>query len=198
MATIRVLILYNSEWTEKNGEYRFTGIHIRGIKVLDSTTFEQLVKRVAEVIFIDLSKFVISMKFKFKTLSKHLPPMEILNDFDLDFFLEEASNGFKNLLCITYEYKVNIVEPNDDMRADNNPPATHPSWEESHYYPTIGLSTSQHEVEIVNIEDDGFILDHFGSGNELEKELMPNTHVDVEHDPIEVHLAMEDINTTGY
>ena len=86
----------------------------------------------------------------------------------LIFFLEEASNSFKNPLCITYECKVNIVEPNDDMRADNSPPATHPSWEESHYYPTIDLSTSQHKVEIVNIEDVGFIPDHFGSGNELE------------------------------
>lgn len=45
------------------------------------------------------------------------------------------------------------------MRADNSPPATHPSWGESHYYPTIDLSTSQHEVERVNIEDDGFISD---------------------------------------
>ena len=69
MATIRVPILHNGEWTEKNSEYRFTGIHIRGIKVLDSTTFEQLVEKVVEVISIDLSKFVISMKFKFKTSS---------------------------------------------------------------------------------------------------------------------------------
>lgn len=108
MATIRVPILYNGEWTKKNGEYRFIGIKIQSIKVLDSTTFEQLVERVAEVISIDLSKFVISMKFKFKTSSEPLPHMEILNDFDLDFFFGEASNGFKNPLCITYEHKVNI------------------------------------------------------------------------------------------
>lgn len=54
------------------------------------------------------------------------------------------------------------------MRIDNSPIVTHPLWKESHCYPIIGLSTSQHVVERANIEDDGFILDLFGSGNELE------------------------------
>ncbi|KAK9211757.1 hypothetical protein WN943_001134 [Citrus x changshan-huyou] len=152
MATVRVPILYNGEWTQENCEYRFTGTQIWGIKVPHSTALEQ---------------FVISMKFKFKTSSEPLSPVEILND-------------------------LNIIEPNGDIRAKNSPPARHFSWEESHYYPTIDLSTSQHEVDKVNIEDDSFILDQFSSGNELEQELMPNTQVNMEHDPTEVHLDVED------
>ena len=86
MATVRVPILYNGEWTQENGEYRFTGTQIRGIKVPHSTTLEQLVEKVAEVISIYLSEFFISIKFKFKTSSEPLPPMEILNDCDVEFF----------------------------------------------------------------------------------------------------------------
>ncbi|KAK9208717.1 hypothetical protein WN944_001077 [Citrus x changshan-huyou] len=177
MATVRVPILYNGEWTQENGEYRFTGTQIRGIKVPHSTTLEQ---------------FVISIKSKFKTSSEPLSPMEILNDCDVEFFFEEASSGFRNSLCITYERKVNIIEPNGDIRAENSPPARHFSWEESHYYPTTDLLASQHEVDRVNIEDDSFIPDQFSSGNELEQELIPNTQVNMEHDPTEVHLDVED------
>ena len=54
-----------------------------------STTLEHLVEKVAEVIFIDLYEFVTSMKFKFKISSEPLPPMEILNDCDVDFFLKK-------------------------------------------------------------------------------------------------------------
>ena len=52
-----------------------------------STTLEQLVEKVAEVISIDLFEFVISMKFKFKTSSEPLPPMKNLNDCDVEYFL---------------------------------------------------------------------------------------------------------------
>ncbi|XP_024042932.1 uncharacterized protein LOC112099718 [Citrus clementina] len=103
MAIVRVPILYNGEWTQENGEYRLIGTQIRGIKVPHSTTLEQLVEKVVKVISIDLSEFVISMKFKFKTSSEPLPPMEILNDCDVEFFLKEANSGFRNPLCITYE-----------------------------------------------------------------------------------------------
>lgn len=151
MTTVRVPILYNGEWTQENGEYRFTGTQIRGIKVPHLTTLEQLAEKVAEVISIDLSKFVISMKFKFKTSSEPFPSMEILNDCDVEFFFEEANSGFRNLLCITYERRVNIIEPNGDIRAENSPPARHLSWEESHYYPTVDLSASQLEVDRVRI-----------------------------------------------
>ena len=74
MATVRAHLLYNGEWTQENGEYRCTSTQIQGIKVSHSTTLEQLVEKVAEVISIHLSEFVISMKFKFKTSSEPLPP----------------------------------------------------------------------------------------------------------------------------
>ena len=56
------------------------------LPVPHSTTLEQLVEKVAKVTSIDLSEFVISMKFKFKTSSEPFPPMEILNDCDVEFF----------------------------------------------------------------------------------------------------------------
>ncbi|KAH9679403.1 SWIM-type domain-containing protein [Citrus sinensis] len=185
MVTVRVPILYNGEWTQENGEYRFTGTQIRGIKVPHSTTLEQFVEKVAEVISIDLSEFVISMKFKFKTSSEPLPPMEILNDCDVEFFLEEANSGFRNSLCITYERRVNIIEPNGEIRAKNSPPARHLSWEESHYYPTVDLSASQPEVDRVGIEDDSFIPHPIEVHLNVEDRMVPdieaqNVHLDAE------------------
>ncbi|KAK9177329.1 hypothetical protein WN944_029350 [Citrus x changshan-huyou] len=169
-------LAYKYQWANtnlqpaENGEYRFTGTQIRGIKVPHSTTLEQLVKKVVEVISIDLSEFIISMKFKFKILSEPLPPMEILNDCDVEFFLEKANSAFRNPLCITYERRVNIIEPNGDIRGENSLPKRHISWEEGHYYPTVDLSASQPEVDRVRIEYDSFI---------------PH--------PTEVHLDVEDI-----
>ena len=83
--------------------------------------------------------------------------------------MEEANSGFRNPLCITSERRVNIIEPNGDIRAENSPPARHLSWDESQYYPTVDLSVSQPEVDRVRIEDDSFIPD-----------------------PTEVHLDVED------
>lgn len=77
------------------------------------------------------------------------------------------------------------------MRIENSLTVTHPLWKESHYYPIIDLSISQYVVERVNIEDDGFIIDLLGSGNELEQELIPNTQGDVQHKPIEVHFSVD-------
>lgn len=95
-------------------------------------------------------------------------PIEIMNDSNVGriFFSKEVSNDFKNSFCINYQCKVNVVEPNGHMRIKESTPATYLSWEGSHYYPTIGSSTSQHEVERVNIEDNVFIPIHFDSGNE--------------------------------
>lgn len=56
------------------------------MKVPHLTTFKKLVKRVAQVISIDLSEFFINMKCKFKTSSEPLPPMKILNNYDVEFF----------------------------------------------------------------------------------------------------------------
>ncbi|KAL9420559.1 hypothetical protein AB3S75_038181 [Citrus x aurantiifolia] len=187
MATVRVPILYNGEWTQENGEYRFTGTQIRGIKVPHSTTLEQLVEKVAEVISIDLSEFVISMKFKFKTSSEPLPPMEILNDCDVEFFLEEANSGFRNPLCITYEHRVNIIEPNGDIRAENSPHARHLSWEESQYYPTVDLSASQPEVDRVRIEDNSFIPHPTEVHLHVEDGMVPDIEARI------VHLNVEDM-----
>ena len=92
-----------------------------------------------------------------------------MNDCDVEFFLEETNSGFRNPLYITYERRVNIIEPNGDIRTENDPPTRHLSWEESHYYPTVDLSASQPEVDRVRIEDDSFIPD-----------------------PTEVHLDVED------
>ncbi|KAK9191163.1 hypothetical protein WN943_019774 [Citrus x changshan-huyou] len=187
MATVRVPILYNGEWTQENSEYRFIGTQIRGIKVPHSTTLEQLVEKVAEVIFIDLSKFVISMKFKFKTSSEPLPPIEILNDCDVELFLEEANSGFRNPLCITYEHRVNIIEPNDDIRTENSPPTRHLSWEESYYYPTVDLSASQPEVDRVRIKDDSFIPHPTEVHLDVEDRIIPDIKART------VHLDAEDM-----
>ena len=88
MATVRVPILYNGEWTQENCEYRFTGTQIWGIKVPHSTALEQ---------------FVISMKFKFKTSSEPLSPVEILNDCDAEFFF------FKKLVAVSETLSASLM-----------------------------------------------------------------------------------------
>ena len=56
MILVRVTILFNGEWIEQNDEYEFKGSKAKGIIRPRSTTYAELVEKIAEVIDIDISE----------------------------------------------------------------------------------------------------------------------------------------------
>ncbi|KAH9726740.1 SWIM-type domain-containing protein [Citrus sinensis] len=129
MVLVRVPILFNGEWIEQNDEYKFKGSKAKGIMIPRSTTYAELVDKIAEVIDIDTSEFEITMKFKLKT-SDPMPPVTIQTNDDVEFFLEEVASGmeFRNPLCITFERRSISTVPVDRQ------PSPRLSWEESHAF----------------------------------------------------------------
>ena len=81
-----------------------------------STTYAQLIERVSRVICINIFEFDIEMKFKLKTFDQ-MPPILIMNDDDVDYFLEETISGaeLKILLYVTYKRKQIFVTPIIDV-----------------------------------------------------------------------------------
>ena len=106
MTFVRVPIMFCGEWIEQNNHYKFNGTKARGTIVPHSTMYAQLIESVSRVICIDIFKFDIEMKFKLKTFNP-MPPVLIMSDDDLDYFLEETISiaEFKISLCITYKRK---------------------------------------------------------------------------------------------
>ena len=84
MVLVRVPIIFNGEWIEQNDEYKFKGSKAKGIIIPRSTTYTELVEKIAEVIDIDTSEFEITMKFKLKT-SDRMPPVTIQTNDDVEF-----------------------------------------------------------------------------------------------------------------
>ena len=85
MVLVRVPILFNGEWIEQNDEYKFKDSKAKDIMIPRSTTYAELVEKIAEVIDIDTSEFEITMKFKLKT-SDPMPPVAIQTNDDVEFF----------------------------------------------------------------------------------------------------------------
>ncbi|KAH9783654.1 SWIM-type domain-containing protein [Citrus sinensis] len=112
MTSVRVPIMFCGEWIKQNDHYRFNGTEARGIMVPRSTTYAQLIEKVSRIICIDISEFDIEIKFKLKTFDP-MPPVPIMNDDDVDYFLEETISGaeLKIPLCITYQRKQILVTP---------------------------------------------------------------------------------------
>ena len=63
---------------------RFKGSKAKGIMIPRSTTYAELVEKMAQVIGIDTSEFEITMKFKLKT-SDRMPPVIIQTNDDVEF-----------------------------------------------------------------------------------------------------------------
>ena len=106
MTSVCVSIMFYGAWIEPNSHYRFNSIEAIGIMVPHSTTYVQLIEKVSRVIYIDISEFDIEMKFKLKTFDP-MPPVPIMNDDNVKYFLEEIISGaeLKIPLCITYQRK---------------------------------------------------------------------------------------------
>ncbi|KAH9681546.1 SWIM-type domain-containing protein [Citrus sinensis] len=148
MVLVRVPILFNGEWIEQNDEYKFKGSKAKGIMIPRSTTYAELVDKIAEVIDIDTSEFEITMKFKLKT-SDPMPPVTIQTNDDVEFFLEEVASGmeFRNPLCITFERRSISTVPVDRQ------PSPRLSWEESHAFssyvpPSFPILSSNNFTEV--------------------------------------------------
>ena len=84
MVLVRVSILFNGEWIEQNDEYKFKGSKAKGIMIPRSTTYAELVEKIAQVIDINTSEFEITMKFNLKTYDR-MPLITIQTNDDVEF-----------------------------------------------------------------------------------------------------------------
>ena len=91
MVLVYVPILFNSAWIEQNDEYKLKGSKAKGIMIPRSTTYAELVEKIAQVIDRDTSKFEITMKFKLKT-SNLMPSITIQTNDYVEFFLEKVAS----------------------------------------------------------------------------------------------------------
>ena len=85
MILVCAFILFHGEWIEQNDEYKFKGSKAKGIMIPRSTTYAELVEKIAQVIDIDTSEFKITMKFMLKTFDR-MPPVTIQTNDDVEFF----------------------------------------------------------------------------------------------------------------
>lgn len=107
---------HHGQWTQENGEYRFTGTQIRVLKCHIHLHLSNLSKELHKsflLTFLNLLKH----KVQVQNIVRAFATNGIFEWFWCRFFfLKEASNGFRNPLCITYEHKLNIVEPNGHLK----------------------------------------------------------------------------------
>ena len=121
------------------------------------------------------------MKFKCNSTDP-VPPVEIISDDDVQFFLHENLSGIadRTPLCVTYQCRLitPILQANlseEDNQYLNN------SWEESQAYPTYRPSTYSNEAVEINKECE-ISHKHFSPRFNLPQKNVPNTELVDEHE----------------
>lgn len=88
MDLVRFPVVFDGEWVNVDGKYKFNGRECKGVMLPPSTTYTELLKTVARTINANLSDSKITMKFAWNS-PEPLPPTEITGDEDVQFFMAE-------------------------------------------------------------------------------------------------------------
>ncbi|KAK3199694.1 hypothetical protein Dsin_023109 [Dipteronia sinensis] len=105
MDQVRFVVLYDGEWTNSVGKFRYESGKLRGVILPRETSYNILLETVCRIAKVDPSKFTITMKFNYVApeVIPPLPPIEVVNDDDVKFFLaENADVTTRSPLCINY------------------------------------------------------------------------------------------------
>ena len=118
----------------------------------------KLIEKVSRVICIHIYEFDIEMKFNLKTFYP-MPPIPIMSDDDVDYFLEETISGaeLKIPLCITYQRKQILVTPI------------------THVDPTFGPDSCPKEPVERYVEGEGLSPNNFVAEDQSIFEFVPET-----------------------
>ncbi|TXG74307.1 hypothetical protein EZV62_002886 [Acer yangbiense] len=109
MDKVRFVALYGGEWSNSGGKFKYQYGMYKVILVPRETSYESLLDIVSRLVETNPSESSIKMKFIFNS-PEVLPPIEVLNDDDVQVFLCENSDvNTRTSLCVTIERKSGII-----------------------------------------------------------------------------------------
>ncbi|KAK0573575.1 hypothetical protein LWI29_034673 [Acer saccharum] len=109
MDKVRFVVLYGGEWSNNGGKFKYQYGMYKVISVSRETSYESLLDIVSRLVEVNPSESSIKMKFIFNS-PEVLPPIEVLNDDDVQVFLCENSDvNTRTSLCVTIERKSGII-----------------------------------------------------------------------------------------
>ncbi|PON34923.1 hypothetical protein TorRG33x02_352510, partial [Trema orientale] len=102
---VRIVVSFDGDWKKTDQEnWRFTGLKAKGLIVQKEITYDELVKKVSELLQVDCGSYKMEMKFIVPGMvSMPIAPIEIQNDDDVRFFISENLSNVDNRtpLCVT-------------------------------------------------------------------------------------------------
>ena len=105
MDQVRFGVLYDGKWIDSGGKSRYESGKLRGVILPRETSYRVLLETVGLIVGVDPTKARIKMKFNYvapETIPP-LPPIEVVNDDDVKFFLaENADVTTRSPLCINF------------------------------------------------------------------------------------------------
>ncbi|TXG67595.1 hypothetical protein EZV62_008870 [Acer yangbiense] len=103
MDQVRFVVLYDGNWIDSGGKFRYESGKSRGVTLPRETSYSVLLETVCGIVGMNpSSRGVIEMKFNY-VAPEAIPPIKVVNDDDVKFFLaENADVTTRSPLCITF------------------------------------------------------------------------------------------------
>ncbi|TXG67593.1 hypothetical protein EZV62_008868 [Acer yangbiense] len=92
MDQVRFVVLYDGKWTDSGGKFRYESGKSRGVILPRETSYRVLLETVCGIVEEDPSEVNIQMKFNY-VAPEAIPPIEVVNDDDVKFFLAENADA---------------------------------------------------------------------------------------------------------
>lgn len=150
MSPVRILVMYNGDWIFSENGFEFNGDKLKGIIVDEKITYSDLLDRVYDIVKVDPTEFVATLKCLYKA---HVPtpPTEILDNEDVDFFIGENlvdDHSRRTPLCVTIKRRESLNEgkevhypaPFDSGSVSNQTSGFVPTAQNSQFPPFIALT----------------------------------------------------------
>ncbi|PON60292.1 hypothetical protein TorRG33x02_285140 [Trema orientale] len=102
---VRIVVSFDGDWKKTDQDnWRFTSLKAKGLIVQKEITYDELVKKVSELLQVNCGSYKMDMKFIVPGMvSMPIAPIEIQNDDDVRFFISENLSNVDNRtpLCVT-------------------------------------------------------------------------------------------------
>ncbi|KAK2661877.1 hypothetical protein Ddye_000451 [Dipteronia dyeriana] len=123
MDKVRFVVLYDGEWSESGGKFKYQSGKSRLISVSRKTSYESLEDIIYGLDNVNPNEFSIKMKYLFNS-PEVLAQFEVVNNDDVQMFLcENSVVKTRTSLCVTTERKTGIMpntQGHDNERVDED------------------------------------------------------------------------------
>ncbi|TXG67599.1 hypothetical protein EZV62_008874 [Acer yangbiense] len=107
MDKVRFVVLYNGKWTDSDGKSRYESGKLRGVILPRETSYRVLLETAGRIVGV-----IIQMKFNY-VAPEVIPPIEVVNDDDVKFFLAENAD-------VTTRSPLSQQQPNCNMNVESS------------------------------------------------------------------------------